>query len=143
MSFRILIPIAAMIVIAIPESKFSEAQDKLKEKPADLTDMLEPIRNEYDLPAIVGAVVKGDKIIAEGAVGVRVLGKKERVTLDDRFMIGSCTKRMTSVMVCRVMDTGKLAFDTKLAEVLPNPLPWSNSWHREPAWERTRNLIRG
>src|SRR5439155_745926 len=31
----------------------------------------------------------------------------------------ACTKRMTSVMVCRVIDTGKLGFDTKLAEVLP------------------------
>lgn len=98
------------------------AQVKDKDKPADLREMLEELRKEYNLPAMVGAVVKGDQIIAEGATGVRELGKKKNtsVTIDDRFMINLCTRRITSVMICRIIDSGKLSFDTKIGEALPN-----------------------
>jgi CubicO group peptidase (beta-lactamase class C family) len=120
MTPRSLLPCLFLVALSsLPPPLVPAAQPKDKEKPADLKELLEEIRKEYELPAMVGAVVQGDKIIAEGAVGVREIGKKDRVTLDDRFQIGSCTKRITSVMVCRVIDAGKLGFDTKLADALP------------------------
>src|SRR5262245_26578583 len=100
----------------------AQVKDKDKEKPADLREMLEELRKEYNLPAMVGAVVKGDQIIAEGVTGLRELGKKKAggATIDDRFMINLCTRRLTSVMICRVIDSGKLSFDTKIGDALPN-----------------------
>src|SRR5436309_2665794 len=78
--------------------------------PAAFQELLDSVRKEHQLPAMVGALVRGDKIIAEAAVGIREIGKNDPVTLDDRFMICSCTKRMTSVMILRVIDGGKLGF---------------------------------
>jgi CubicO group peptidase (beta-lactamase class C family) len=48
------------------------------------------------------------------------VGLDEKIALDDRFAMASCTKRMTAAMIARVVDSGRLAFETTLAEVLPN-----------------------
>src|SRR5262249_4155832 len=50
----------------------------------------------------------------------REVGKADKVALDDRFMIGSCTKRMTVLLAARLTDAGKLSFETTLAEALPD-----------------------
>ena len=42
-----------------------------------------------------------------GAVGLRQVGKADQVTLNDRFMIGSCTKDMTVLMICCLVDTNQ------------------------------------
>jgi len=42
------------------------------------------------------AVLRGERIIAQGVAGVRKRGTAERITLDDRFHHGSCTKAMTA-----------------------------------------------
>jgi CubicO group peptidase (beta-lactamase class C family) len=85
----------------------------------DLAPVLEPIREEYHLPGLVAAVVRGDRVAAAGAVGVRQVGKEARVELDDRFHIGSCTKSMTAMLIARLVDQGKLTWETTLAEALP------------------------
>lgn len=86
---------------------------------ADLSALLETLRAKQGLPGIAAAAVRGDRLVAEGVAGVRRIGTDDKITLDDRFSIASCTKRMTGLMVCRVIDTGKLAFDTALEEALP------------------------
>jgi D-alanyl-D-alanine carboxypeptidase len=87
--------------------------------PDDLGGLLETIRKANDLPGLAAAVVRGDRAVAEGVAGVRRVGGDDRITLDDRFPIGSCTKRMTAVMVGRLIDVGRLSFDTTLADALP------------------------
>lgn len=88
--------------------------------PADLSGLLETLRKKQVLPGIAAAAARGDRLAAEGVAGVRRVGTDDKITLDDRFSLASCTKRMTGVMVCRVIDRGKLSFDTTLAEALPD-----------------------
>jgi CubicO group peptidase (beta-lactamase class C family) len=85
----------------------------------DLGDLLASVRKEHGLPGIAAAAVRGDRIVAEGAEGVRRVGADDKITLDDRFALASCTKRMTAAMIARLIDAGKLSFDTTLAEALP------------------------
>jgi len=86
----------------------------------NITEQLEAIRKEYGLPGIAAAVVRGKDVVAEGVAGVRRLGDDEKITPSDRFLIGSCTKRMTGLAVCRLIDKGRLTFDTTLGETLPD-----------------------
>jgi len=51
---------------------------------------------------------------------VFLVGKDDKIAVEDRFLIGSCTKRMTGLMICHLIDGGKLSFDTTLAEALPD-----------------------
>src|SRR5262249_37440455 len=60
--------------------------------PDSLDSLLRPIRQKYDLPALAGAVVTSEGLIAAGAVGVRKYGADIPVTVNDQFHLGSCTK---------------------------------------------------
>jgi CubicO group peptidase (beta-lactamase class C family) len=101
------------------------------EQPAahDLSDLLEGIRREHDLPGLAAAVVRGDRVMAEAVAGVRKLGEDAKLTLEDRFLIGSCTKPMTILMILRLIAAGKLSFETTLAEALPD-VPMRDAYRR-------------
>jgi CubicO group peptidase (beta-lactamase class C family) len=91
-----------------------------RESPHDLGDLLEMIRRQHGLPGIAAVAVRRDQVAAEGVAGVRRIGQDDKITFDDRFPLASCTKSMTAAMVCRVIDLGKLSFDTTLQDALPD-----------------------
>lgn len=80
---------------------------------------LEPYLARYDLPALAAAVVRDGRIVASGAVGTRRAGEKIRVTLHDRFHLGSDTKAMTALLAAMLVEQGRLRWDLSLAEVFP------------------------
>jgi len=84
-----------------------------------LDTVLEPICEANGLPALAAAVVKGGQTIAIGAVGVRKAGSSERVTADDKWHIGSCTKSMTAALAAMLVEDGALQWDMTLAEMFP------------------------
>jgi CubicO group peptidase (beta-lactamase class C family) len=86
----------------------------------DLSDRLAAIRQQYGFPGIAAAAVRGNSIVAEGVAGVRRVVGDEKIAADDRFAMASCTKKMTAAMIARVIDSGKLSFETTLAEALPD-----------------------
>jgi CubicO group peptidase (beta-lactamase class C family) len=77
--------IAATLSIALLVAPAVRAQEQ------SLNTLLETVRKEFSLPALAAAVAKNGKIVASGAVGTRMLGRDLKVTLDDRFHIGSDT----------------------------------------------------
>lgn len=88
--------------------------------PASLDALLEPIRRANGLPALAAAVVRGGETVAVGAVGVRKAGSFERVTTDDKWHIGSCTKSMTAALAAMLVEDGAMRWDTTLAEMFPD-----------------------
>ena len=85
-----------------------------------LNDALDGIRKQLSLPGAAAVVMRDGKVIAEGVTGLRRMGTDDKIQIDDRFAIGSCTKRMTGLMIARLIDDGKLAFDVTLAKSLPD-----------------------
>ncbi|MGH7970233.1 MAG: serine hydrolase domain-containing protein [Limisphaerales bacterium] len=77
------------------------------------------MRERYDFPALAVVVVKEGRICDRAAVGVRKLGDDTRVTTNDLFHIGSCTKSMTATITASLIEEGRLHWDTKIAEVFP------------------------
>ncbi|WP_045838048.1 serine hydrolase [Hyphomicrobium sp. 99] len=88
-----------------------------------LNALLDPIRTKYQLPAIAAAVMKDGKLVADGAVGVRVAGQDIPVTIDDPFHLGSDTKAMTATLAGMMVEEGKLRWDSTIQEVLGPILP--------------------
>ena len=88
-------------------------------KPEDLTALLEPIRKEHGPPALGAAVIRGDDLIAIGATGLRRVNGKEKVTIDDRWHLGSCTKALTATLIARLVEAKKMSFDTTLEKAFP------------------------
>ncbi len=93
-----------------------KAQQAMRE---DITETLDNLRREYNLPAISAAVVSADKILASGAAGVRIVGKPNRVNVKDRFHVGSLTKPMTATMIAVLIETGKISWKTTPADLFP------------------------
>jgi CubicO group peptidase (beta-lactamase class C family) len=96
----------------------ANAQGQTPEK-IDLSQRLAAIRDQHGFPGIAAAAVRGTQIVAEGVAGVRRVGDDAPIAFDDRFAMASCTKKMTAAMVARVVDAGKLSFETTLADALP------------------------
>jgi hypothetical protein len=80
---------------------------------------------------MAAAVLRGERIIAQGAAGVRKRGTAERITLDDRFHLGSCTKAMTATLVAMLVEEGRLNWTTTLGELFADTVK-----PMHPAWEK-------
>src|SRR5436190_9479205 len=80
---------------------------------------------------MVAAVLRGERIIAQGAAGVRKRGTAERITLDDRFHLGSCTKAMTATLVAMLVEEGRLNCTTTLGELFADTMtPMHTAWEK-------------
>ena len=80
---------------------------------------------------MAAAVLRGERIIAQGAAGVRKRGTAERITLDNQFHLGSCTKAMTATLVAMLVEEGKLNWTTTLGELFADTVK-----PMHPAWEK-------
>jgi CubicO group peptidase (beta-lactamase class C family) len=85
--------------------------------PSDASAVIEPIRAAHKVPGMVGAVLIDDRIVAIGASGVRKMGSPEPITSADILHLGSNTKSMTSTMIARLVERGKLRWDMTPADV--------------------------
>jgi CubicO group peptidase (beta-lactamase class C family) len=62
----------------------------------DLAELLNSIRLEERLPGLAAAIIVDGKIHSMAAVGTRKIGTENWVTVNDKFMIGSCGKAFTA-----------------------------------------------
>lgn len=97
----------------------------------DIGPLLEPIRAKYDLPAIAGAVILEGQTAAWGATGVRKINSDVKVTPNDKFHIGSCTKAMTATIIAMSVERGKLRWDLTLGEAFADMADEMHSAYRE------------
>lgn len=88
--------------------------------PVDLAELLAPIRERHGVPALGAAVIVDGALAALGVAGIRRVGHDERVTVDDLWHLGSCTKAMTATLLARAVESGKGKWSTTVAEALPD-----------------------
>lgn len=68
------------------------------------------------------SVSKEEGIIYEKVQGFRNRGEQLPNELDTAFGIASGTKLFTAVAICRLIDQGKLALESKIEDILPHDL---------------------
>ena len=82
-----------------------------------LTPELEELLKSSEVPSLAVAVIQDGEILAAGASGVRKRGTEARVTIEDKFHIGSCTKSMTAVLAATLVEAEHIAWDSTLGQV--------------------------
>lgn len=92
-----------------------------------VTAILKPILQKYGVPAMAAAVVTSDGVKFAGAVGVRKRGTEIPVGLNDLWHLGSDAKAMTGALIARLVERGRLRWDSTLAEIFPDLAPQMNS----------------
>jgi len=87
---------------------------------AALGAFVERARTELAVPGVALGLISSGKVVFAGGFGVRELGKPEAIDGDTLFMIASNTKAMTTLLLAKLVDEGKLAWDTPVTSLLPS-----------------------
>lgn len=72
------------------------------------------------VPGVSMAIVQSGRIVCAEGFGKRDIGEPGPVTPQTRFMIGSTTKALTSLLMARLIDQGKVAWSTPVCDLLPD-----------------------
>lgn len=85
----------------------------------DISSFVSQIRTDKGLPAMGGAVVTRDGIIAIGVAGNRSISSGVPVTLNDKWHIGSNLKALTAALAAIAVQEGKISWDTTVVSGFP------------------------
>ncbi|MEM7414611.1 MAG: serine hydrolase [Gemmatimonadota bacterium] len=85
---------------------------------ADMTAFVQQLVSSEGLPAMGGALVTIDGLVAIGVAGERRIGGPA-VALDDRWHIGSNLKAVTGFLCAIAVDDGVIGWDTTVPTLFP------------------------
>ncbi|HEU0017910.1 MAG TPA: serine hydrolase domain-containing protein, partial [Methyloceanibacter sp.] len=69
---------------------------------AQLTELIEIAREEYDIPGVALGLIQDGEVVFEGGFGVRELGRPDPVDADTLFNIASNGKALTTLMLAKL-----------------------------------------
>ena len=75
--------------------------------------------SDTKIPGAAIAIVQNGAVVFAQGFGVTSLDDPQPVTAQTRFMIGSSTKPLTTLMMARLVEAGRFAWTTPVTELLP------------------------
>ena len=102
------------------ENQVDSSQTKLDSTKSDsIRCILTKVVNDGKAPGIIAAIISGEGVIAIASAGERKAGSGIKFTTNNVVHLGSCGKAMTSTMIATLVAEGKISWDTKLIEAIP------------------------
>jgi CubicO group peptidase (beta-lactamase class C family) len=98
---------------------------------AEIDRLAERALKEFSVPGIAVAIVKDGRVVLAKGYGVRELGKPDPVDARTLFAIGSNTKEFTAASLAILVDEGKLHWDDRVIDYLPDFRMWDPYVTRE------------
>lgn len=86
---------------------------------AQLTDLIEIARRELDIPGVALGLIDNGEVVFAGGFGVRELGGRAPVDADTVFNVASNGKAFTTLMLAKLVEADKLAWDAPVAARWP------------------------
>jgi CubicO group peptidase (beta-lactamase class C family) len=96
---------------------FSQTLDQSKSD--SIHQLLAKVVNDGKAPGMIAAIISSEGVIAIASAGERKAGSGIAFTTNDVVHLGSCGKAMTATMLATLVAEGKLSWDTKLIEAIP------------------------
>src|SRR6185436_15260511 len=87
---------------------------------ATLGTFVDQARGALGVPGVSIGLFQDGKVVFAGGFGVRELGGKAPVDGDTLYIIASNTKALTTLMLAKLVDAGKLTWDTPVTSLLPS-----------------------
>jgi CubicO group peptidase (beta-lactamase class C family) len=88
--------------------------------PPDLDARIEAAMQAYGTPGFAVSIVEDGEVVHAKGYGVRRLGSPEPVDADTIFPTGSTGKAVTTAAIAILVDEGKLGWDDKVIDHLPD-----------------------
>jgi CubicO group peptidase (beta-lactamase class C family) len=86
---------------------------------AKLTKFIEDGERATGVPGVSLGLIQDGKVVFSGGVGVRELGGSTKVDGDTLYMIASNTKGLTTLLLAKLVDAGKITWKTPVTQLLP------------------------
>ncbi len=103
---------------------------------AKLQDALDAAVAQEQIPGMIAAISSSEGIVAIASAGLRKTGSKERLQPTDTVHLGSCTKAMTASLMASFVAEGKLTWDSRLVDYLPELKGQVHpAYHRATLWQ--------
>lgn len=118
-------PLSLLVQSLRPKGYQRESFDGRKANPLDreriaqFREFVETAMRKLGIPGASFALVDAGKVVFEGGIGVRELGKPTPVDADTLFMAASNTKGMTTLLLAKLADQKKLRWDQPVTQVYP------------------------
>ena len=106
------------LIFAFTQPACSQTNPELNKSKA-ISQAVKVIVNDGQAPGMIAAIISSEGVIAIGSAGVRKVGSDVAITCNDLVHLASCTKAMTSTMLATLVAEGKLDWDMKLIEAIP------------------------
>jgi CubicO group peptidase (beta-lactamase class C family) len=87
---------------------------------AELSQFVESGRQKLGIPGVSIGLIQDDKVVFEGGFGVREIGGGTKPDASTLYMIASNSKALTTLMLGKLLDEGKLTWDTPVTSLLPS-----------------------
>ena len=71
------------------------------------------------MPGLSFSLVQDGKVVHVGGLGVKELGKPAKVDADTLFIAASNTKALATLLLAKLADEGKLAWDQPVTQLYP------------------------
>ncbi|MDP9011465.1 MAG: serine hydrolase [Pseudomonadota bacterium] len=111
------LPLFVACVGFLTGSAIGATSDSLN--PLDIDRLVQRTMAAYQVPGIAVGIVKDGKLVFAKGYGVRELGLPGKVDADTLFGIASNTKAFTTAALAILVDEGKLHWDDKVIDYLP------------------------
>lgn len=95
---------------------------------------LEALRAGIGTPAMMAAATRQGGGSIAFATGLRAIGHQQVVTTGDKWHLGSITKSMTSTLVARLAEAGRLSWDDTVGGVLGGAIPTMRAEYRDASF---------
>lgn len=137
----------AILLLCLPI--FAAAQENPSTPPAPLAlEQLIPVVDAHfaryqeseHIPGLVYGIVRDDRLIHVGAMGVQDLEENRPVNADSLFRIASMSKAFTALAILKLRDEGRLALDALAENYVPELRDWRNPTGDSPRI-RVRDLL--
>ena len=98
-----------------------------------LKDFVRDVMQQFGIPGVGLSLIDGGKVVFQGGLGVKTLGKPDPVDADTLFLAASNTKAMTTLLLAMLVDENKLRWDQPVTEIYPasgweTPRPRGRYW---------------
>ncbi len=118
----LVIPFAVIVMGMIPAFGTlaqTDAPRPLEDILPAFESLIESEMAYYHIPGMAVAIVQGNEIVYARGFGLRDVENNLPFSTDTRFLVGSTTKSMTSLLVAQMVERGVLTWDTPVTDILP------------------------
>lgn len=98
---------------------FANPANTLEQKNQNIEKSINKAMNTFQVPGVAVAIIKDNKVVMSKGFGLTEYGTNNRVNGDTLFGIASNTKAMTAALLANLVDQGKLTWQTKVIDIIP------------------------